>query len=174
MRAFQDSAAAIFIGSVFLLTTISILGVWDLFSGDVIEKSFMTLGLLAIVAVITMFAGRFIDTQQLDAAMPPPSARGFKMLRHGTLYVLIAATAVLALVGVMAIWEVIRDMDILYRSLGSLGILAFSSFVVVMVCLERERFFQNRSKAFSVGGVIALLFFGYVCISIFSSFMRWF
>ncbi len=55
-----------------------------------------------------------------------------------TLTILVVSTSVLAVFGVLAIWDVITDKDILYKSLSSVGIIAFSSLIIVMTSLERE------------------------------------
>jgi hypothetical protein len=139
MKAIQDGAAFFFITAVGVLSAISILGVWNPMYRDVISKSFETLGLLAVVSMVVIIAGRFIDARQTGAVpvpyVPNPS---FHSLRRFTLAVLIVLAAILALLGVLAIWDVVSDKGVLWKSLGSLAILAFSTFIIVLTCLERE------------------------------------
>jgi len=137
MRQFRGYAAGFFVFAVVVLGTISILGIWDVLSGDVIWKSFETLGLLAVVAVIVMTAGKSIGVNPNDAVIYAPNP-GWASLRKGTLGLLIASVSVLALMGVMTIWDVIADKDVLYKSLGSVALLAFVSLIIVVTCQSME------------------------------------
>lgn len=150
-----NTAAGLFIFCTIGLTAISILGVWDVLDGDVITKSFSTLGLLAVVAIIVIFAGRFIDSPTPEATIVAPHPL-FHSLRNLTLTILIISAALLAFLGVLAIWEVIDDISTLYKSLSSLAILAFSSLIIVMVCLEREQnaFWQKRAREMTGGSIL--------------------
>lgn len=133
----QNTAAGFFIACVAVLSIISIFGVWEIFSDDVILKSFQTLGLLAFVAVVVIVASRFVgDPSATEEVVPNPA---FRAVRNVTLATLIGSSAFLAFLGVLSIWEVITDKDILFKTLGSLCITAFSSLIIVMVCLEREK-----------------------------------
>ncbi|HEV7449249.1 MAG TPA: hypothetical protein VGP13_01790 [Candidatus Paceibacterota bacterium] len=140
MKAIQDAAAFFFVAAVMILSVISVLGVWDFFAHDVISKSFQTLGLLAVVSVVVIVAGRYIDArhsgQGAPAYVPNPA---FSMLRKLTLAILIMLAAVLALLGVMAIWDFIADKAVLWKSIGSLAVLAFGAFIIVLTCSEREK-----------------------------------
>ena len=80
MKKIQGYAAGFFVFAVAFLGMISILGVWNVFSGDVITKSFETLGVLAGVAAIVMIAGRFIDTKPDQGVIFVPNP-GWKSLR---------------------------------------------------------------------------------------------
>ncbi len=161
MKNLQDIAALFFIVAVFILSAISIAGVWEIFEKDVISKSFQTLGLLAAVSVVVMVSGKFIDKKSNDSGMSNyPSIPNpiFKPVRHFTIGVLIISASLLALLGVLSIWEVISDKDILYKSIGSLAVLAFAAFVVVLTSLEREgKSINKEGKFFSGGGIILVL-----------------
>lgn len=157
MKTIQNTAAIIFIAAVAVLSAISILGVWEFFDRDVITKSFETLGLLALVAVIVMISGRFIEKRSLTETLPELPSPVFKTARQVTLAVLIVAVSLLALLGVLAIWEVIKDKEVLYKSLSSLGILAFGAFVMVMTCLERENKLRSGGRL-SAGAVVMIAF----------------
>jgi len=140
MKAIQDGAAFFFIAAVATLSVISVLGVWEFFARDVISKSFQTLGLLAVVSIVVIVAGRYIDARHSGQGVPAyvPNA-AFSTLRKLTLAILIMLAAVLALLGVMAIWDVIADKDVLWKSIGSLAVMAFASFIIVLTCSEREK-----------------------------------
>ncbi|MEI6345701.1 MAG: hypothetical protein WCO79_00470 [bacterium] len=142
MKTIQNVASGIFIGAVSILSLISILGVWDIFNKDVISKSFATLGILAAVAVVVMVAGKFVGGgEAVDPSVPNVPALpnpAFRIIRIATLGALIVSAVLLAFLGVCSIWEIITDKAILYKSLSSLAIIAFSSFVIVLSCLERE------------------------------------
>ncbi len=163
-QPFQDFAAGFFIVAIAILSVISILGVWRVFGGDVIMKSFSTLGLLAVVAIALIVAGRYFDKS--EAGGITSAAPVFKSIRQITLGVLIVAAAGFALLGVMAIWEVIAEKETLYRALASLGIIGFGAFVSVMVCLERE---NNHAARQSMGPLILVLFLvAWLLLSIFN------
>lgn len=155
----QNVAAGLFIGCVTVLTAISILGVWKIFSTDVITKSFETLGLLAFVAVVVIVASKFVgDPSVVTEPIPRP---GYRAMRNITLATLIGSSSLLALLGVLSIWDVITDKNILNKSLSSLAIIAFSSFIIVMVCLEREQnpFWKKRGGQVSGGAVVVVIIF---------------
>jgi hypothetical protein len=161
MRKIQDLAAALFLGAVIALTALSILGVWEVYGRDVITKSFMTIGLLAVVAVIVIVAGRFMEHKEAGMLVAEPSPI-FKSIRQMTVALLIVSVALLALVGILAIWELITDKTVLYKVLSSLGILSFGSLISVMTCLERENKFQNNpavpgGNKWGIGRIIGLL-----------------
>lgn len=138
MKSIHNVASAFFIGAVAVLSVISVLGVWEIFGSDVILKSFQTLGLLAFIAVVIIIAGRFLEQKNTEQMVPFTPNPIFKSIRQVTLGVLIVSASLLALLGILAIWDVITDKEVLFRALSSLGILAFSSFVIVITCLERE------------------------------------
>ncbi|MBP6860497.1 MAG: hypothetical protein KBC38_02975 [Candidatus Pacebacteria bacterium] len=141
MKAIQNIAAYLFIAAVAVLSIVSILGVWEVVEDDMIEKSFLTIGLLGVVAIVVIAAGRFIDTTPMDDMNSLAWVAAFKSIRHVTLGSLIVSAVLLAFLGVLAIWEVIADMEVLMRSMGTLAVIGFASLIIVMVCLERE----NRS-----------------------------
>ena len=161
MKKIQNGAAYVFILSVVILATISICGVWKIFDADVITKSIQTFGLLSIVAVIVIIAGRFIDSrEQLSvssngvAESLPFSNPVFTSIRKITLALLITSVSLLALFGVLAIWDILSG-EILNKSLSSIAIIAFASIVIVITCLEREKHKLMQQKM--SGGVILLL-----------------
>jgi len=169
MRAIQDVVAFFFIAAVVILAGVSIFGVWDIFAQDVISKSFMTLGLLSIISLIIMVAGRFIDNKS-DMALAIPPNPAFSSIRRIMLGVLIVSASLLALLGVLTIWEVISKGEVLWKSLGSITIIAFSSLIVVMTCRERETVLtgNGHSKNLSLGSVILLVLVGYWLLAMFS------
>ena len=173
MRAIQDTAAFFFIVAVIILSAVSIFGVWDIFDGDVVGKSFMTLGLLSVIAIIILAAGKFIDNKSEAQAIVPPNP-AFGSLRRIMLGVLIVSASLLALVGVLVIWDVIGEAKILWKSLGSIAIIAFSSFLIVMTCREREMVMtvDGHKRNVSLGAIISLVLVGGFFLMIFSSFSR--
>lgn len=131
MRKLQNTAAVFFICAVFILTLVSVFGVWDVFGGDVVWKSFQTLGLLSLVALIIIKAGKVMDDKAGAVTAP---LEIFSSLRKIAFAILIVSASLLALLGVMSIWDVIADKDVLYKSLGSLAIIAFSAGIVKVTC----------------------------------------
>lgn len=167
MRSLQNFSAFFFIIAVTLLGIISILGVWDIVGNDIILKSFQTLGLLGLVAAIIIGAGNYMEGGASVSSVPFVPNPAFKSIRVSTLVILITSGSVLALLGVLAIWEVISDKDILYKSLGTLGIIAFVSFIIVLTCLDREKspMLNSPTKKYSTGGIIVLCIVGYMLLS---------
>ncbi|MDO8492290.1 MAG: hypothetical protein Q7S34_01455 [bacterium] len=161
MRAIQDTAAFFFIVAVVILGAVSIFGVWEIFDQDVVGKSFMTLGLLSVIAVIILAAGKFIDNKSEAQALVIPNP-AFGSVRRMMLGVLIVSASLLALVGVLVIWDVIAEGEILWKSLGSIAIIAFSSFLVVMTCREREMVMSGdvHKRNMSLGTIILLVLIG--------------
>jgi len=161
MKTIQDTAAFLFVLAVAVLTAVCALGVWNFFDRDVIWKSFETVGLLALVAVVIIIAGRFIG---LGATAPVPTIPNpvFTELRRMTLGILIIASALLAFIGVLAIWDVIADKQVLYKSVGSLAVLAFGAFVMVVTCMEREDNPMLKQQSVSGGGVVGALILLYL------------
>ncbi len=171
MKKVADIAAYLFILSVIILSVVSILGVWEFFQDDVISKSFQSIGLLAVVAVIVMTADHFLDRQVVapDAGLAPAVAVGgskaaFRGLRVVTVSILILAVALLALFGILAIWEVVAG-KVLHQSLSSIAIAAFSSLVIVVTCLEREGNNMLRRRQASGG----MIFFTIILVWILAS-----
>jgi hypothetical protein len=147
MRKIQDGAAFFFVVCVAILTVVAVLGVWDFFNEDVISKSFQTIGILAAAAVVTIVAGRYVDARKTPASatdamgnvvvVPVQINPAFTMMRHATIVVLIISVVLLALFGVLAIWEVLSG-EVVNKSLSSIAIVAFAAFVIVITCLDRE------------------------------------
>ncbi len=174
MKKVQNSAAFIFITAVAILSVISIMGVWKVFSNDVIIKSFETLGLLGAVAAIVMVAGNYIEGKttpdgQVVEVVPNPA---FRDIRRATIAILIVVISLLALLGVMAIWDIIKDKEVLYKTIGSMVILAFSSLIIVTVCLNREEnpMFSGKNKNVSIAGIILVLILAAMFLSFFGAF----
>lgn len=170
MKKIQNGAAYIFIISLVVLAVISICGVWKIFDSDVITKSIQTLGLLSVVSIIVITAGRFIDSHEELAVSAngvaesvPFSNPVFTSIRQATLAVLIVSISLLALLGVLAIWDVLSG-ETLSKSLSSISIIAFNSLIIVVTCLEREKHKLMKQKM--SGGVIFLLIvFGWILLT---------
>jgi hypothetical protein len=170
MKTIQNAAAMIFIACVAVLSVVSVLGIWDFFAKDVIVKSWETMGLLALVAVVVVIAGRYMgNAQGMTSAMPTPPNPVFATIRNLTLVVLVASSGLLALVGVLAIWEVISNHQVISKTLSSLSVLAFSSFIIVTICLEREQtdLWKRRGGQLSGGAIIAAFILVWILLASF-------
>lgn len=172
MKRIADLAAHIFNVAVIVLAFVSVLAIWDTLSKDVIGKSFQTISLLAVVAVIVLIADRFVDSRKnkvdpaTGQAIIETSSKSFTTVRHVTLSILIAAVAVLAIMGILAIWDVLGG-DVLEKTLSSIAVIAFASFVIVLICLERENhpiMGRKEQNEFSFGRAFLLLLISLVII----------
>lgn len=162
MKAIQDGAAFFFLAVVAILTVISILGVWEVYSTDVISKAFQTLALLGGVTIVIVIASRYMESrndsmhagEHLDVPNPL-----FKAIRNVTVGSLIVSLALLTLLGVLAIWDVVSDRDVLFKALGTMGLVAFASAINIMVCLDREKnkILGQHGSTLSGGSVVLLL-----------------
>jgi hypothetical protein len=165
MKIIQDWAAFLFVLATAILTGVCVLGVWNVFAHDVVWKSFETVGLLAGVAVAVMVAGKFLRTGSAatqELVLPDPA---FTTIRKVTLSIFIISAGTLALFGVLAIWGVISDKTTLYRSIGSLAVLAFGTFIMVVTCMERENNPLLKQENVSFGGVVVALIMIYLIFS---------
>jgi len=189
MKKIANVAAYLFIVAVILLSIISIFGVWDILAKDVITKSFQSISLLAAVAVITLIAERFVDSRKnLTAtadqnfnvssdgiALPVETNAnsGFTIIRHITLAILITSVVLLALLGILSIWEVLSG-TVVTKSISSIAIVAFSSFVIVFTCLHREnhKILNKGGKSFSIGNVVGFLIIAWIFSSLFGIFFH--
>jgi hypothetical protein len=163
MKKLQDWAALVFIACVALLAVISVLGIWKLLNDDVIGKSMETIGLLGAVAIIIIVAGKFVGRGQAEGQASEVVNPVFTGIRTGTVSLLIVSVSLLALFGVLSIWEVLSK-DVLHKSLASLAVVAFDAVVIMVACMTREnhQFFHGGEK-FSIGrvlGVLLLVLFG--------------
>jgi|GEM_PF-1304310 len=174
MKKLQNWAGFTFIFCTAFLTVVSVLGIWKVLNEDVVGKSTQTISLLAVVTVIIIIAGRFIDKRAEIASRDQVGAEisrtvevnpAFTSIRHATLGILIAAVTLLTLLGVLSIWDVLSG-ETLTKSLSSMALVAFASLVIVITCLEREnRLMLHRkiSGAAIFGALIAL----WILISLF-------
>lgn len=163
MKKIQDGSAFIFIICVLVLTVISIMGVWDVLGKDVITKSMQTVGLLAVVSMIVIAAGKFVDSKKQMAIDPVTNTaievpvqinQGFPVIRHITVVLLIIATTMLALLAVLGIWDVLSG-ETLHKSLSSIAIIVFSSLIIVAVSMEREN--NKLLKTKISGGLVFIV-----------------
>lgn len=176
MKKVADFSAYFFIFAVVLLCIISILGIWALLQDDVIVKSFKTLGVLTLVAVIIIVADHFMSPKRNEvnagASNQNPSLpnnmsqtttlqteSGFHVLKISTVVTLITSAVMLALLGIMSIWEIL-SRDVLHKSLSSIALIGFSSLIIIFVCIERDGGSSSLSKKISGPGAIILLIIG--------------
>ncbi len=175
MKQIADGAAQFFILAVVLLSAISIFGIWELMDGEVVFKSFLTIGLLAGVAIILMVADSFRNSGVVSEVNDQNNlvANGyhpiFSPIRQFTLSSLVGSVALLALFGILAIWEVLEG-DVLMRSLASIAVIGFSSLVIVVTCLKRENSPLLKKNIVSGGTFVGGLFFLWILLSLVSYF----
>jgi len=148
MKKIKDIVSLFFILCILILTTISILGVWDFVSDDVISKSVMTIGLLAVVSLIIIGATHFIGSkpktnfeQQNEDALAESDQNSmvlsFNVIRHIVIGILILSAVILAFLGVLSIWDLMEG-KVLGKSISSIGIIMFASSIITITCLSRE------------------------------------
>lgn len=157
MRKIADISALVFIFAMAILSVISIFGIWDLFGQDVIEKSVKTMGLLAFFSVVILVAEKFVSPSDENTSPEAPhDVSLFTITRMTTVVTLIISAAVLAFLGVLSIWEVFSS-EVVWKSFASLGILAFSSAIIAVLCLKRENHAILKQGIFKMSGVSAVI-----------------
>jgi hypothetical protein len=147
MKKLSDIVAYIFIAALALLTIITIFGIWDFISKDVISKSFQSIGLLALVSIIILIADNFLDKERTESKIIIDPQTGnemvvsgnlsFQVIRNSSIVILIISAVFLALIAVLSIWEILNE-TILSKSVSTIGVIAFSTLIAVVTCLNRE------------------------------------
>lgn len=101
--------------------------------------------------------------------MPPM----FTSIRKTAIAILVVSVGTFALLGILSIWEVIGKEDV-YKSLTSMGVISFASFLVILVSMEREgKLWQNSAKnvpQFSTGRVVGIAIVLIILLMFFSRF----
>lgn len=174
MKKISNFIAYFFILAVSVFTLISIGGVWELFGGDVIDKSLQSMALLAAISIVAIIADHMLDKKPEVLAVPTESqpveqVSTFTSIRSVSVLVLIVSAVLLAFMGLLAIWEVF-EKNILHKSLTSIGIIVFSCVVIALTCLERENNpILKRKLGIGWGGIIFFLIIFYFGFQI----LRW-
>ena len=70
-----------------------------------------------------------------------------KIIENIAVAIFIMSVVILTLLAVLAIWDVL-EKDVLWKSLSTIGILAFASLVVIVAAraVEKHRSDDNQSK----------------------------
>ena len=129
----------VFIG--FVLTVISVAGIWGAFpSGGVVTKSFESMGLIGFACIIVMA----VESHSTKKALTPmeqveanSSAENFGQLRGIATFLLIASVVVCVSLGLLSIWDIVAG-NVLYQSVSSIATIGLYSFVTVLACKARE------------------------------------
>lgn len=139
----KEGASLLFMLCVTILTGISILAIWDLLPEDVIGKSMATMGIIALALLLVVFAGGFFRRGEEVSAgaeqlTPFETNPIFPFIRKTSVTFIIASVVLLALFGIMSIWEVF-PRETLFKSLSSIALIAFSFFIMVLTCMVNEK-----------------------------------
>lgn len=140
-RKVVDMVSLFFIFCVGFLCVLSIMSVWKLVEGDILAKSISTIGIIAFASVVTILASHWMkkDVNELSPIEDSSSLPNFfPSLRSFTSVLLIISIVILTFVGILSIWDLIQDRDVLNRTISSMLIIAFSSVLVIATCAERE------------------------------------
>jgi len=164
----KNWSAGAFIGCIVILTFISVLGIWHIFQADVIRKSFETIGFIGFIALVVVFAGSYLGDKPEDGAVAVPQPQ-FRSIRNITLITFIASATILALVGILSIWDVIDNATVLAKTIATLSVLAFSSLIIVLISLQREQsdLWRRRGKSITGTVVLGLFIFLWIFLSVF-------
>ena len=162
MNKLFSIASLMFMGSAALLSLVSILGIWGILDDSAVEKAFETIAFLGVVAIVMLVPGRFIDHNKIsahsDEKFDARMKTHFADIRHASLIMLMTAGGWLGLIGVFSIWDML-ERDVLFRSISSIAVLGFLTFITVIMCHERENT-SHRSKEMVTGismGIMLLL-----------------
>jgi hypothetical protein len=139
MKKIANAAAYFFIITSLILTVISVAGVWGMFNGDVIWKSFESIGLIAFASIVVMISDSFsagkAPTPQ-EFVSYNASIENFKSLRAISNSILIFSVAVSVFMGLLSIWDVVQG-KMLYTAIATLAIVGFYGLLTTIVCSKR-------------------------------------
>ncbi len=139
MTKFANGAAYFFIFTSFVLTVISAAGIWNVFTEDVVWKSFQSIGLIALACVIILAVDGFSAKKSLsqeEVSETEGSIKGFGFFHTIAVTILITSVAVCVFLGLLSIWDIVKG-DVLYKSLSSIATIGFFSLLTVIVCNKR-------------------------------------
>ncbi|MDP3988815.1 MAG: hypothetical protein Q8P93_01110 [bacterium] len=159
MKNFANISAAIFIVLIIIATALSMLGIWELLSDEIFSKSIQTIALISVVAVILMVADhvsgmRAVDTETTLTVSEATYLQVFIGIKKATFVILTLSVVFFAFMGILSIWDVITKGEIMEKSLGSIGVVAFSSILIMIACMEREG--RSVKGSMSLGKLILL------------------
>lgn len=139
MRKLANWAAYFFIVTTFILTIISVAGIWKILSEDVIWKSFQSIGLVAIACFVVILAEGFSTNKPSEEEVTEfkDTVLIFEAIRKFAGAVLIISVSLCVFLGLLSIWEVMSS-DVLYKSLSSLASIGFFSLITMITCKDRE------------------------------------
>lgn len=161
MRKTKDFVSHFFILSTVFLTFISIYAIWSNNARDLFVKSFESVLLMLFVSLVILVASKYMHSDEELAALQNDeqgeinSIETFKIIRKGTVSMLIGFTTILGFIGMMSIWDLFKDKTILQKSLASVSSLIFSSIVIIVVCILRsnKESFGERMKNATPGDI---------------------
>ncbi len=170
MRKIKDFISHFFILATIFLTIISVYAIWADNAKDLLVKSFSTVALVLFVGTVIAISSRYMHSnEELSAHVEDEQAElssleVFKVIRKMTVSLLIGFSTLLAFIGVLSIWEFIKDKSVLDKVLASISCLIFSSIIIIAVCVLRSKrdSFGDSVKnmtPFDVGKVILVALF---------------
>lgn len=134
-----NAAAYFFIITTFVLTVVSILGIWGDFD-DVIGKSFLSIGLISFACLVILvidghYPKKTVSQEVAQAYLR--SIENFAQIRKISFVVIIVSITVCVFLGLLSIWEIL-ETDVFYKTMATMASIGFYSFITLIVCSRRE------------------------------------
>lgn len=136
-RSIERIAVGTLVFSVSILSIVGLMAIWEMLSEDVLWKSFSTIGVLAVVALVIMGIARVASNYyQNQPKMPQPESVEWRAARNVLLAIVGAAFLFFAALSIMSIWDFIGD-DSLWHAINSMILLCVSA-VIMLVAFKSQ------------------------------------
>lgn len=120
------------VAAVSVLSIFGLLAIWEIIDSDVLWKSFSTIGVIGLVALVVIGISRVANNYYAgQPAAPAVESQGWKAARNVILGVVGAAFLVFAAFSIAAIWG-FTGGEALYHSLSSMLLLGCSSIILLI------------------------------------------
>lgn len=120
--------------AVSILTLVGLLAIWGWVDGDIVWKSYSTIGVIGLAALVVVGIARVSSKYYGQPAAPAPESPTWKAMRNLILGIMGAAFLVFTVLSIAAIWNFVGG-DTLWKAISSMGYL-FISAVILLVAFN--------------------------------------
>lgn len=136
-RSIERIAVGTLVFSVSILSIVGLLGIWEWLDNDIIWKSYTTIGVLGMAALLVVGIARVSNKYYADAPQAPaPESQSWKTARNFVLGVTAAAFLSFTALAVLAIWDFVGDGSLI-KAFGSMGLL-FASAIINLIAFSSQ------------------------------------